>query len=68
MVKVIGSLSEFQKEIQGPGLVVVDFYAGGAVIINKVFRLYCFLFLILALRRLVWSLQSNCTHFGTISA
>lgn len=27
MVKVINSLSDFQKEIQGPGLVVVDFYA-----------------------------------------
>ena len=28
MVKIIASLAEFQKEIQGPGLVVVDFYAG----------------------------------------
>lgn len=27
MVKIVSNLAEFQKEIQGPGLVVVDFFA-----------------------------------------
>ena len=39
MVKVVGSLAEFQKEIQGPGLVVVDFYAGTALM--KIDNIHC---------------------------